>query len=142
MGKMYRLEDFRKSNRILSGNSFTERDIDLIHLTADSDELPKEITEKVDSMINNIIENYEEQERHKLDIEQLEIDARLLISTANPEHKPESSIDVTIMSGEENPEEILIYDEFIVLPETAIHEVFKRYFMKRLEEILFEEIAS
>lgn len=139
MDKKYGLEDFK----ILSGNSFSKGDLDLLYFSIDkADKLTCIIKEKINSMINHIVHEYEKEHGNMLDIKQFEVDARLLISFANQRHKPDHTIDVTISSCDYANKEILLYDEFVVLPGTKMFDIFKRYFMNRLEETLFGEQAS
>lgn len=139
MSKKYKLEDFR----VLSGNSFSKKDVDLLYFSIDKiDGFPKDIKEATDSMLSHIINEYEMKQGNKLDINGLDVDARLLISLAKQEHKPEHTIDVTISSHDSDSGEILLYDELVVRPGTKMFEIFKRCFMNQLEEALFGEWAS
>lgn len=135
MEKQYRLEDFKK---IAEGDSFRGRDIDLMYFSISKEEdFPKAIRKRVNSMIRDTIFKYEKSHRCSLDVHQLELDIRLLVSMANAEHKPESTIDITLTSCETDNKEILIYDEFVVGSDNPIYMVFKKYFMERLGRILF-----
>lgn len=102
------------------------------------DNLPEAIKEKAYCMMRNAISRYEEEHKCRLDICQLELDLRLLVSTANVERKPESTIDITIASCEPDGREILVCDEFVVSLDNPMYKVFKEYFMKRLRMALFE----
>ncbi len=139
MKKVYQLEDFR----VLKGNSFSEKDVDLLYFSIDKDNnSPKNIKDKINSMITEIIHKYERQQGYSLDIGELEVEANLMVSLANTEHKPESFIDITISSCETDKKEILIYDEFIVEHGTELFELFKNHFMNQLELVLFGSLAS
>jgi len=139
MDKKYGLEDFR----VLNGNSFSKGDIDLLYFSiGKGNNFPKDIKETIDLMINGIICGHESGHGCRVDVTQLEADARLLISLANPEHKPEHIIDVTISSCDPDNKEILLYDEFVVYPDSEMFDIFKRCFMNQLEEALFGKLAS
>lgn len=139
MKKVYQLEDFR----VLKGNSFSEKDVDLLYFSIDKDNnSPKNIKDEINSMITEIIHKYERQQGCSLNIGQLEVEANLMVSLANTEHKPESFIDITISSCETDKKEILIYDEFIVEHGTELFELFKNHFMNQLELVLFGSLAS
>lgn len=139
MDKKYGLEDFK----VLSGNSFSKGDLDLLYFSIDkADKLTCFIREKINSMINHLIHEYEKEHGDMLDIKQFEADARFLISFANSEHRPEHTIDVTISSCDSSNKDILLYNEFVVLPGTEMFEIFRGYFMNRLDETLFGERAS
>ena len=139
MKKVYQLEDFR----VLKGNSFSEKDVDLLYFSIDKDNnSPKNIKDEINSMITEIIHKYERQQGCSLNIGQLEVEANLMVSLANTEHKPESFIDITISSCETDKKEILIYDEFIVEHGTELFELFKNHFMNQLELVLFGNLAS
>lgn len=139
MKKVYQLEDFR----VLKGNSFSEKDVDLLYFSVEKDDnSPKSIKDKINSMITEIIHKYERQQGCSLNIGQLEVEANLMVSLANTEHKPESFIDITISSCEADKKGILIYDEFIVAHGTELFELFKNHFMNQLELVLFGNLAS
>ncbi len=139
MKKVYQLEDFR----VLKGNSFSEKDVDLLYFSVEKDDnSPKSIKDKINSMITDIIHKYEKQQGCRLNIGQLEVEANLMVSLANREHKPESFIDITISSCEADKKGILIYDEFIVEHGTELFELFKNHFMNQLELVLFGNLAS
>ena len=56
MKKVYQLEDFR----VLKGNSFSEKDVDLLYFSVEKDDnSPKSIKDKINSMITEIIHKYE-----------------------------------------------------------------------------------
>jgi len=134
MNKKCRLEDFR----VLDGNSFSKGDVDFMYFSIDkSSSLPNNIKRKIDLMISEIINREESEHGAVSNMAQLEADARLLISTANAEHKPEHIIDVTISSPEADNKEILLYQEYLVLSGMDMFEEFKRYFMNQLENALF-----
>lgn len=136
MIKEYKLCDFN----VLNGNSFSFGDVDLIYFSIDKeDESISGIINKLNSMINNVIHKYERKNNCDLDIKQLEVNAGLMISMANKERRPEGSIDLTITSCKADNREVLLYDEFIVLPGTELYEEFKRCFMNQLETVLFGE---
>ena len=139
MKKVYQLEDFR----VLKGNSFSEKDVDLLYFSVEKDDnSPKSIKDKINSMITDIIHKYEKQQGCRLNIGQIEVEANLMVSLANIEHKPESFIDITISSCEADKKGILIYDEFIVEHGTELFELFKNHFMNQLELVLFGNLAS
>lgn len=139
MKKVYQLEDFR----VLKGNSFSEKDVDLLYFSIDkNDNSPENIKDKINSMITEIIHKYERRQGYSLNIGELEVEANLMVSLANTEHKPESFIDITISSCETDKKEILIYDEFIVEHGTELFELFKNHFMNQLELVLFGNLAS
>jgi hypothetical protein len=136
MIKKYKLGDFN----VLNGNSFSFGDVDLIYFSIDKeDESISGIIDKLNSMINNVIHKYERKNNYELDIKQLEVNAGLMVSMANKERRPEGSIDLTITSCKADNGEVLLYDEFIVLPGTELYEEFKRCFMNQLGAALFKE---
>lgn len=136
MSKEYKLGDFN----VLSGNSFSYGDVDLIYFSIDKEnDSIRKIVDKLDFMINNVIHQYERKHKCNLDVKQLEMNAGLMISFANKERRPESSIDITISSCKTDDKEVLLENEYIVLPGTEIYKEFKRYFMEQLEAVLFEE---
>ena len=139
MDKKYSLDNFKT----LNGNSFKAGDIDLIYFSIDKeDKTIREIVDKINLMLVGSIHEYESEYKCDIDINNLETDARVMISLANKEHNPERYISVTISSCDPRYKEILIYKEFIILHGTNIYEVFKEYFMKRLESELFENRVS
>lgn len=131
--------DFDNFKVFQDGNCFTDKYADMLYFPVENKlDFPQVIKNRVNSMLQIMINKYEKDNCITLDIDNLILNARLECYIV-PEGKIQHSISITIMSNKNYNTEVLIEDEYIVLKDDPMYNEFKMYFMKRLEQELFKE---
>lgn len=131
--------DFDNFKVFQDGNCFTDKYADMLYFPVENkSDFPQVIKNRVNSMLQIMINKYEKDNCITLDIDNLILNARLECYIV-PEGKIQHSISITIMSNKNYNTEVLIEDEYIVLKDDPMYNEFKMYFMKRLEQELFKE---
>lgn len=137
MKKKYTFAEF---SSFQGGNCFTDIYTDMLYFPVENvPDFPEQIRNKVDLIIEKIISKYEQENHCILDMDSLIINARLECYVVPSEERIEHSINITIMSDISYKIDILLSDEYIVLPSDPIYNDFREYFMKQLEKELFKQ---
>ena len=123
----YRFEDVEMQN------SFEEGVTDMIYFpVTDSEDLPTEIREKTEEIIDYIIHT------HKLDISKLRLNARIIVySDINCNWLNEISVMISDYSADAL-DDAWIEEVYSIGHEDPLYAPLKAYVMKQVEEILFQ----
>lgn len=123
------LSDY-KFEEVERQDSFEHGVTDIIYFpVTDSEDFPLEIRKKTEEILDHIIHT------HGLDISKLRLNARIIaFSDTNGKWSNEISIVISDYSAFDGT---WIEEEYIIGHDDPLYELFKAYFMKRLEEILF-----
>lgn len=129
--------DFDNFKVFQDGNCFTDKYADMLYFPVENkSNFPEVIKNRVNLMLQKMINKYEKDNYCTLDIDNLILNARLECYIV-PEGKIQHSINITIMSNKNYNTGVFIEDEYIVLKDDPMYNCFRLYFMKMLEYELF-----
>ena len=101
----------------------------------DSEDFPREIRDKAESIIDGMINTYETDNNCKLDLLQLHLNARIVVFI-DKSGKGSKEISIVI-SGSSISDDIWIEGEYSIEDGDSLYKPFRAYFIKQLEEKLF-----
>lgn len=125
-----------KFGKIEDMNCFEDETNDSLYFpVADSTDFPKEIRDKTEKMINSLIYDYEVKNNCKLFLSRLCLNARMITCLDNKgDWRYEISV---VITGNEAGNNLWVEDSYEISAEDHLYELFKMYFMKQVEKILF-----
>lgn len=128
--------DMRKFGEVDSSSCFEDGEIDILYIPiTDLANFPLVLREKAAELVNAIIDDYEVQKGHSMDISKYRLNARLIcFKDKNGIWRNEISV---VISGGTEPEDLWIEKSYTVESEDKLYSVFKAYFMEQLENSLF-----
>lgn len=128
--------DIHKFGKVENMDSFTDNTSNNIYFPVlASSEIPYVILVKTEEMIEAMLCKYKSENGYIPELSELCLCARLVVSF-NKEGKSIREISVVI-TGLDGCEDIWIENEYRIVKENTLYKPFKEYFMKKLENILF-----
>lgn len=101
----------------------------------DTLDFPKSVRNKAEQMIHRMVYDYERKKDCHLDLSELDLEARIMVSIDNDGNKMDE-IEI-LVTGITDYDEVWLVECQKIHRDDALYKPFKRYFMKQLEKRLF-----